>query len=296
MAGSEKTACLFPGQGSQKRGMGEDLFGRYPDMEAEADAILGYSIRRLCLDDPDKQLKQTQFTQPALFVVNAMSYRAWQEKAGGPADMLAGHSLGEYNALHAAGVFDFATGLKLVRKRGEIMARVTGGGMAAVVGLTPGEIQEVLARNDCTCLDLANLNSPNQTVLSGLASDVQDAARYFKGLENGTYIPLQVSGAFHSRYMEAPRTEFEAFIQQFDFEPPERTVISNVEARPYEFHRTHELLARQITHPVRWMETVQVMMGAGVTDFHEAGPGNVLTRLVKDICEKAPALAIDWPV
>ena len=126
-------AYIFPGQGSQRLGMGADLFDRYPEIEAEADAVLGYSIRELCLTDPQKTLTQTQYTQPALFTVNAMAYRAAVARTGDGGDILAGHSLGEYNALYAAQVFDFATGLRLVRKRGEIMARIKDGGMAAVI-------------------------------------------------------------------------------------------------------------------------------------------------------------------
>ena len=123
--------CLFPGQGSQSKGMGAELFDRYPDWTAEADAVLGFSIRELCVDDPRGELGLTQFTQPALYVVNALTYRARQDDGGAVPDFVAGHSLGEYNALLAAGVFDFATGLRMVKRRGEIMGQVSGGGMAA---------------------------------------------------------------------------------------------------------------------------------------------------------------------
>jgi trans-AT polyketide synthase/acyltransferase/oxidoreductase domain-containing protein len=296
MMRSFATAYLFPGQGSQRLGMGADLFDRYPGIEAEADAVLGYSIRTLCTKDPDRQLTQTQYTQPALYVVNAMTYRALVADSGDGGDVLAGHSLGEYNALHAAGVFDFATGLKLVQKRGEIMGRIKGGGMAAVIGLSADEVAGVLDRAGLTTLDIANQNSPVQTVISGREEDVAAAAKTFNAVAGCSYIPLRVSGAFHSRYMEAARQEFDAFLRQFTFAAPERAVVANVDARPYRAEAIHDTLSRQITHPVRWAETVQVMLGAGVDSFREAGPGDVLTKLVQAVRQQAPAIAIDWPI
>src|SRR5690606_11244728 len=154
------TVCLFPGQGSQSVGMGRDLFDRFTDWTAEADRILGYSIRELCLEDPRGELAQTAFTQPALFVVNALTWRARAEDGKPDPVAVAGHSLGEYNALLAAGVFDFAVGLELVRERGALMARVSGGGMAAVIGIAPDRIEEVLAASEAgRRLDVANYNA-----------------------------------------------------------------------------------------------------------------------------------------
>jgi trans-AT polyketide synthase/acyltransferase/oxidoreductase domain-containing protein len=289
-------AYVFPGQGSQRVGMGEGLFDRYPEIEAQANTVLGYSIRELCLKDPSRQLGQTQFTQPALFTVNAMAYRDAVASTGQGGDLLAGHSLGEYNALHAAGVFDFSTGLKLVQKRGEIMSRIKGGGMAAVIGLAADEVTEVLRTNGVTTLDVANENSPVQTVVSGLEQDVRSAAKIFAEMPGCTYIPLMVSGAFHSRYMQAARDEFEAFMQQFAFSAPKIPVLSNVQARPYPLNQVQAMLSLQLTHPVKWTETVQVMLGAGINEFREVGPGEVLTKLIRVIREQSPAIAIDWPI
>ena len=289
-------AYVFPGQGSQRVGMGEGLFDRYPEIESEANAVLGYSIRELCLKDPSRQLGQTQFTQPALFTINALTYRAALASTGQAGDLLAGHSLGEYNALHAAGVFDFSTGLKLVQKRGEIMSRIKGGGMAAVIGLGPDEVTDILKNKGVTRLDVANENSPVQTVVSGMEQDVRAAATVFAEVPGCTYIPLMVSGAFHSRYMEAARGEFETFMRQFIFSTPKIPVLSNVQARPYLTDQIQNMLSLQLTHPVKWTETIQIMLGAGISEFREAGPGDVLSKLIRVIRAQAPAIAIDWPI
>ncbi len=290
------TAYVFPGQGSQRLGMGGELFDRYPDIESEADRILGYSIRDLCLKDPQKALSQTQYTQPALYTVNTLMYRAMVAKTGHGGDILAGHSLGEYNALHAAEVFDFATGLRLVKKRGEIMAKITDGGMAAIMGITSDEVSQLLAENDCSALDIANQNSPLQTVISGRVQDIGAAEKIFNGIKGCSYFPLRVSGAFHSRYMETARKEFDDFLTQFNFAPPRRAVISNVDARPYVLGHVPDRLSRQINHPVKWAESIQVMLGAGIVEFREAGPGDILTKLISAIRQQSPALAIDWPI
>ena len=171
---------VFPGQGSQKLGMGAELFSEFKDLVAEADSILGYSLEELCIEGPIERLSQTQFTQPALFAVNAMTYLKHLEETGQQAVCTAGHSLGEYNALYAAGVFDFTTGLKLVQKRGEIMSKVEGGGMAAVLGMDPDIIQKTLDDSGFSSIDIANLNSPKQTVLSGMKEDVIAAEQAFK--------------------------------------------------------------------------------------------------------------------
>lgn len=157
---------IFPGQGSQIKGMGEELFDQYEELTNRADNILGYSIKDLCLYDHQKQLHLTRYTQPALYVVNALSYFKYLE-AGKKPDFLLGHSLGEYNALLAAGVFDFETGLRLVKKRGELMGQVVGGGMAAIIGLKKEEIQAGLDKNDLNDIDIANYNSEEQLIISG---------------------------------------------------------------------------------------------------------------------------------
>lgn len=276
---------MFPGQGSQAKGMGADLFDRYADWTAEADRVLGYSVRELCLEDPRGELGQTAFTQPALFVVNAMSYRA-RSDAGRPApDFLAGHSLGEYNALLAAGVFDFATGLRLVRARGALMGRVTGGGMAAVIGLEPDRIVSLLATSDAgQRVDVANFNSFEQTVIAGRQDDLA-AVRPALQEAGARVIPLKVSAPFHSRYMREAMAEFETELAPVLFVPPAIPVVANVTAAPYDPGQLRETLARQIGHSVRWLDSVLYLLDRGVTEFEEVGPGRVLAGLVARIRE-----------
>src|SRR5436305_5494221 len=166
------TVFLFPGQGSQRIGMGNTLFDEFKAITARADEILGYSIKELCLQDPHQQLGQTQFTQPALYVVNALSYLKKMKEAGQAPAYVSGHSLGEYNALFAAGAFDFETGLQLVKKRGELMSQATGGGMAAVIGFTLEQVDQILKEYGLTSIDIANYNTPTQIVLAGLKADI----------------------------------------------------------------------------------------------------------------------------
>jgi len=283
------TVFIFPGQGSQKMGMGGSLFDEvkeFLDHESQIDEVLGYSLRRLCLDDPDGQLKQTQFTQPCLFVVNALHYYM-AVAAGTRAEFLAGHSLGEYNALLAAGAFDLVTGLKLVKRRGELMAQARNGGMAAVLGLNVEIVERVLQNNGMVGIDLANFNSPTQTVISGPMEDIQRAMPFFEKAGAKLYVPLPVSAAFHSRYVTEAAQAYGTFLQGFQFDSLRVPVIANVTGRPYPEGDPsaiiRSLLVQQITQPVRWTETVSYLLGQGQAQFMEMGPGNVLTRLVQEI-------------
>jgi malonyl CoA-acyl carrier protein transacylase len=263
--------------------MGGDLFDRFADWTVAADQTLGYSIRELCLDDPRGELGQTAFTQPALFVVNAMTWRLRDQDGRGLPEFLAGHSLGEFNALLAAGVFDFPTGLALVRERGRIMSAVRGGGMAAIIGLTPERIEAVLAGSDAgRRLDVANFNSFEQTVIAGPKEDIDAMRPVFKDA-GGRAIPLNVSAPFHSRYMRDAQDEFAAVLDRFDLQPPQIPVVANVTGRPYEVNDMRGTLARQIGSSVRWLDSVLFLLDSGVADFEEVGPGQVLTKLVGQI-------------
>ena len=251
---------VFPGQGSQKLGMGAGLFERFRDLVEIADRQLGYSVEQLCLKDPQNQLAQTEFTQPALFVVNALSFLSRQDEQKQNPAFVAGHSLGEYNALFASGVFDFATGLKLVQKRGELMARVRGGAMAAVVGIKPDRVSELLLNFAFDGVDIANYNSPVQTAISGPEAQVRQAIPVFKEA-GATVIQLKVSGAFHSRMMKPVQKEFASFFEPFPIAPMQIPVVANVTGLPYEPARIRETLARQIASPVRWTESIRFLLG-----------------------------------
>lgn len=271
---------VFPGQGSQHRGMGAGLFEAFGELAQRASEILGYSVARLCLEDPDRRLGQTEYTQPALFVVNALSL-AKRLQDGGRPSFVAGHSLGEYSALFAAGVIDFETGVRLVKRRGELMSLARGGGMAAVVGLGGERVEEILARRKSS-LTIANYNSPVQVVIAGSKAEIERAAAYFDEPGVG-YIPLSVSGAFHSPAMSEAAGAFRAELAAVRFAAPTIPVISNVLARPHTQARVEENLAAQMVSPVRWTETVRYLLEQGERELIEVGPGNVLTRLVEAI-------------
>jgi len=282
-------AFVFPGQGSQKRGMGAVLFDevrQYAEVEKEVDAILGYSLRQLCLEDPDNRLKETQFTQPCLYVVNALHYYKSINQGARP-DYLAGHSLGEYNALLAAGVFDFLTGLRLAQRRGDLMSRMKNGGMAAVIGLGAGAVAKVIEENGLASVDVANFNSPSQTVVSGPIEEIRRAGPLFEKAGARVYMPLQVSAAFHSRYIAEAARAFDDFLAPFSFAAPKIPVIANATARPYPTDNASEsvktLLVEQITHSVQWTQSVSFLISRGVKLFSEIGPGNVLTRMTQQI-------------
>ncbi len=277
------TVYLFPGQGSQSVGMGDGLFAQYADLVAKADAVLGYSLERLCLEDPDDNLNETQFTQPALFAVSALEYLKLMDEGGIRPDYLAGHSLGEYSALFAAGAFDFETGIRLVKKRGELMGEARGGGMAAVIGIDSNRVQEILDDTGVETVRAANFNSPQQTILSGRVEDLEAIADAFKEGGARRYIPLKVSAAFHSQYMEPAAEAFGEFLSGVSLKDPDIPVISNVTARPYGSGEIAENLQKQITSAVRWQESVEYLLERGECEFREIGPGKVLTKLVQQI-------------
>jgi trans-AT polyketide synthase/acyltransferase/oxidoreductase domain-containing protein len=285
---------IFPGQGSQSIGMGGALFDEFKELTSEADDILGYSIKELCMHDPNSKLSQTQFTQPALYIVNGLSYLKKIKETGKKPDYVAGHSLGEYNALFAAGAFDFGEGLKLVKKRGELMSHATGGGMAAVIGLNEEQIAEVLKQSNLQSIDIANYNSPSQIVISGLKTDIDGAKPIFEGNKDvQMFILLKTSGAFHSRYMKAAQEEFASYLNTFSYSELTIPVISNVHSRPYKQTEIKQNLINQITHPVKWTESIRYLMGLGEMEFSEIGIGNILTGLVRRIKKEAKPLVID---
>lgn len=277
---------IFPGQGSQHKGMGKGLFDDFIELTAAADRIMGMSVRKLCLEDSDRKLGETRFTQPALYTVNALAYLKKVRETGRNPDFVAGHSLGEYSALFAAGVFDFETGLQLVKKRGEIMSEAAGGGMAAVIGLDPEKVEGLLKSDDLKEVHIANFNSFEQIVISGAREAI---ARSRDSIEaaGGKYVPLNVSGAFHSPFMADAAKRFEEFAAAFDFRKPTIPILSNVDARPYEKGNVKKNMVDQITSPVRWTDIVLQLIAKGEMNFEEIGPGSVLTKLIQSIRKTA---------
>lgn len=283
----------FPGQGSQQRGMGRDLFGRFPAETALADRVLGTSIEELCVADPERKLGRTEFTQPAIYVVSALSYLDRRATDPRPPDYVVGHSIGEYVALFAAGVLDFEDGLRLVQRRGQLMAQAGGGGMAAIVGADEQTVTRTLTEAGLDGLDLANQNAPDQFVLSGPVEELDRACTVFQ--ESGARaVRLNVSAPFHSRYMRDAAAEFGRFLDGFTLRPPTIPVLANVTALPYSGEDLKSTLAAQIAAPVRWTDMVRRLMGLGDFEFIELGPGQVLTKLVRKIRENAQPL--DMPV
>lgn len=274
---------MFPGQGSQTLGMGGDLFDRYPDLVAEADAILGYSIKELCLKNPDNKLSITDYTQPALYVVNALSFHAKIADEGIRPDFVIGHSLGEYDALYAANAFDFAIGLKLVQKRGALMSAATGGGMAAILGMDGDDVAAALVELGADSIDVANFNSQRQTVISGPKADIEAYAPQLKEMGAQRVVILPVSGAFHSRYMKPAAKEFEAFLAEFSFNSLKIPCIANCSAEPYTDESIARNLVSQIYSSVQWLETVKGLRTQGAETFVEVGPGTVLSGLARQI-------------
>lgn len=274
---------LFPGQGAQKKGMGAGLFARFPRLVRRIDDALGYSIERLCLEDPEQRLGHTEFTQVALYVVNALHYYARLRETGRRPDAVAGHSVGEYNALLAAEAIDVMTGLGLVRQRALLMAAATGGGMAAVIGLRAERIRAMLDQAGCRDVDIANYNAPAQTVISGPVDLVKRAASALQDAGAGSVIPLRVSGAFHSRHMRPAREQFFPLLRDAPFQPPTIPVMSNYTGA---FHLARDLssnMAHQIDHPVRWSDNMRALLALPDVEFAEIGPGTVLSGLLKQM-------------
>lgn len=286
-----KTAILFPGQGSQFKGMGKTLFPRFQKLAQEASDILRYSIEDLCIKDLENKLSRTQYTQPALYVVNAMGYAQWLEDdaANTPPAFAAGHSLGEYNALLAAQVFDFKTGLELVRKRGELMAAASGGTMAAIVGTPVKVVQELLAKNGLNGIDFVNHNTPTQIVIAGSRAAVTQAEKLCT-IHNIRCLPLNVSAPFHSRHMLPAQDEFLTFLSAFSFKDPIFPIISNVTAKPYEPGRITITLGPQIGSPVQWMDSIRYLMGQGIDDYREIN-SSILTKMVSEIRASSTPIA-----
>ncbi len=289
-----KVAWVFPGQGSQYLGMGRDVAEAVPETKAYLDtasAILGYDLATLCWDGPEDQLRQTQYTQPALLTVSAMLIHVLRSQGLRP-QVVAGHSLGEYSALFAAGSLSFPDGIRLVERRGKLMEEAVPqgqGSMAVLLGLNYGQIAEI-----CTeaaqgeVLELANLNSRDQIVISGARTAVERAMAMGQKQGARRVLELAVSGPFHSSLMRPASGLFADHLHTVHWDQPQVPFIANVTADYVtDVASIKELLTEQLYKPVRWDETIRRLVSDGIETFVEVGPGKVLTGLIKRISRKS---------
>jgi [acyl-carrier-protein] S-malonyltransferase len=298
----EKIALLFPGQGSQFVGMGKSLVETYPEAAEifeKAERVLpNAQLRKLCFEGPEETLKLTMNAQPAIFVVSMASYVVFQ-KHGWKANYAAGHSVGEYSALASAGVFSFEDGLRLVRKRGELMYEAglrQPGTMAAILGMPLEALEAVCqeASQKSGLVEIANLNSPSQVVISGTSSGVEEACRLAKERGAKRAIPLAVSGAFHSALMEEAGEALAVELDKVKAGNPIFPVVANLTAKPALDGKEHiSLLKMQIRGRVLWETTIRFLIEQGVTLFVEMEPGSVLSGLVRSIDKSVKAIPFE---
>lgn len=283
-------AYVFPGQGAQFSGMGKDLYEQSATARQlfdEANAVLGFPITDIMFGGSDEELRQTRVTQPAVFLHSVISALC-QEGEFAPA-MVAGHSLGEFSALVAAGALSFADGVRLVSARATAMQKaceLQPSTMAAIIGLDDATIEQICSEVNAegTTVVAANYNCPGQVVISGSMEGIQTACERLKAAGARRALPLSVSGAFHSPLMEPARQELQQAIEQAPFHTPLCPIYQNVDALPHtDPAEIKSNLVAQLTSPVRWTQTVLHMAADGADEFVECGPGTVLTGLIKKI-------------
>ncbi len=294
------TAVLFPGQGSQAVGMGKDLFDRFPVARKtfdEADEALGKKLSQLCFEGPEDQLRLTENTQPAILTVSVAAWRVLQEKGINPG-FLAGHSLGEYSAHVAAGTISFADAVRTVRNRGKYMQEavpVGTGAMAAILGMGLDAVGAVCgdAAQGEVC-EPANINSPDQIVISGHAAAVERAVKLAQERGAKRAILLPVSAPFHCSLMKPAQEKLAIDLQKLNLSAPKVPVVCNVYAKPVEdAESSKDALVRQVTGSVKWSDSMQLLIARGVQTFVEVGPGKVLCGLMRQIDRSKKCLNVE---
>ncbi len=295
-----KMAFIFPGQASQYTGMGKELAEKYPEARAvfdEADKALGFSISQMCFSGSEEDLKQTANTQPAILAFSVAVQRVLAEKGVTP-DFVAGHSLGEYSALVAAGALKFSDAVQLVRKRGTYMQEAVPAGqgaMAAIMGLSPAVVTDACKRAaEAEVCSPANLNSPEQTVISGHAGAVKRAVEMASQQGAKRAVILAVSAPFHCALMMPAQERLEKDLRKTEFSNLEVPVVTNVDADTLaKGDEAREALIRQVTMPVRWEDSMRLLIDEGVNIFVEVGPGRVLVGLLRQIERSVGALNVE---
>jgi len=282
---------VFPGQGSHYVGMGQDLWESEPAARAvlqRGDDVLGFPLTRLMFEGPADELTATENQQPAIVAHSAACLAVLETNGLGP-QVVAGHSLGEYSALIAARVLSADQALKLVRKRGELMARAEGGAMAAILGADPQTVEDVCrASRKVGTVGIANHNCPGQLVITGEAEAVGVASQLAKEAGAKRVVPLRVTGAFHSPLMAEPGRQLRRVLDGVEFGEAAVPVVSNVDAQPHTAAgEIREGLARQIVSPVLWEQSISAVAAGGITTFIEVGPGAVLSGLIRRIVPEA---------
>ncbi len=288
----KKIAFLFPGQGAQSVGMGKDLYDNFEAAKSvydTADSTLGKSISTICFEGPEEDLKQTINTQPSIVTTSIAALEALKSELNITPDFVAGHSLGEYCAMYTAGVMSLETTLKAIQKRADLMGATKGGSMAAVLNASEEQLKAGLEEGSKVgYVDVANYNSPVQVVITGDSNAVKATSDYL--LANGVrrVVPLAVSGAFHSKYMENAGKEFASFVSELALNDAKMPVITNVDAtETLKADDFKSKMPKQISSSVYWTQTIQKMVEEGVDTFVEIGPGKVLAGLNKKIAPEA---------
>lgn len=277
-----KTAFIFPGQGSQAVGMGKGLAEKHLDQACE---ILGFDLKKICFEGPEEELKKTEITQPAILTVSVAAFELLRSKNVSMPAAVAGHSLGEYSALVAAGAFSFQDAVKVVHLRGKFMQEAVPlgeGAMSAVIGAENAKVEEICQKIGGVWP--ANFNSPGQVVISGKKASVDSAGEKLKAAGAKRVVPLSVSAPFHCPLMQPAADRLKIELEKIKIKNANIPLVANVSAsRVTSGIEIRGLLIQQVTRPVRWAESIKTMIDSGISAFVEVGPGNVLSGLIRRI-------------